>query len=99
MAISTVSTIVLAVLVTPAIYILLSIFNYIRHTYAIIKAVKQWPGEPVHWLYGNMHQVSMVHNDNQGNSLLARSAICGESLDLESEFTALTRLFRSRIMR
>ena len=65
MAISTVSTIILAVLVTPAIYILLSIFNYIRHTYAIIKAVKQWPGEPVHWLYGNMHQVIMVHNDDQ----------------------------------
>ena len=32
-------------------------------------------------------------------SPFARSAICGESLDLESEITALTRLFRSRIMR
>lgn len=75
MAISTVSTIVLAVLVTPAIYILMSIFNYIRNTYAIIKAVKQWPGEPVHWLYGNMHQHPMakLNSDNRdviGNDMM-----------------------------
>ena len=47
-----------ALLVAPTVYILIHIVAFLKRVRKSKQAVLQWPGLPVHWLYGNFHQVS-----------------------------------------
>lgn len=70
MALSLVSTVLLSLVVVLFSIIVFKLTSAWRHISKLGKAVDQLPGEPKHWLWGTLNQVSQTLDEADGFTIV-----------------------------